>query len=198
VAPPDDGPPSPWLAVDGGQVWRMTAASAVTLEPGGALAPYPGLVSLGMNETGRVMADLEVAHGLIALRGPADTVRAVLAAIAVELVTSRWSDRMRVTLVGFGQGLETMAGFVVAGDVPGASWIWDVTPDGRLRTGMLGFDLSAHLLKGAHATGDEEVLRAVVSEISARAALDEVLPRLSPETEALIDELLPSWRSSAA
>jgi len=42
------------------------------------------------------------------------------------------------------------------------------------------------------------VLRAVVSEISARAALDEVMPRLAPETEALIDELLPSWRSSAA
>jgi len=54
------------------------------------------------------------------------------------------------------------------------------------------------LLRGAHATGDEEVLRAVVSEISARAALDEVMPRLAPETEALIDELLPSWRSSAA
>jgi hypothetical protein len=33
---------------------------------------------------------------------------------------------------------------------------------------------------------------------SARAALEEVLPRLSQETEALIDELLPSWRSSAA
>jgi hypothetical protein len=49
-----------------------------------------------------------------------------------------------------------------------------------------------------HATGDEEVLRAVVSEISVRPALDEVLPRFSPETEALIDELLPSWRSSAA
>jgi hypothetical protein len=42
------------------------------------------------------------------------------------------------------------------------------------------------------------VLRAVVSEISVRPALDEVLPRFSPETEALIDELLPSWRSSAA
>jgi hypothetical protein len=54
------------------------------------------------------------------------------------------------------------------------------------------------LLHGAHATGDEEVPRAVVSEISARAALDEVMPRLAPETEALIDELLPSWRSSAA
>jgi hypothetical protein len=31
-----------------------------------------------------------------------------------------------------------------------------------------------------------------------RPALDEVLPRFSPETEALVDELLPSWRSSAA
>ena len=229
VAPPDDGPPAPWQAVDGGQVWRMTAAAAVALEAGGALAPYPGLVSLGINETGRVMADLEVAHGLIALRGPADTVRAVLAALAVELVTSRWSDRMRVTLVGFAHGLEIIApdrvtvaasldealpelerrsaelthqlsawgidsvltgrsagrdpdswaphylimgepptaaqaerlvalartrhrtalGFVVAGDVPGASWTWDVTPDGRLRTGVLGFDLTAQLLPPA-------------------------------------------------
>jgi hypothetical protein len=38
----------------------------------------------------------------------------------------------------------------------------------------------------------------VVSEISARIALDEVMPRMAPETEALIDELLPSWRTSAA
>jgi hypothetical protein len=29
-------------------------------------------------------------------------------------------------------------------------------------------------------------------------ALDEVMPRMAPETEALIDELFPSWRSSAA
>jgi hypothetical protein len=28
--------------------------------------------------------------------------------------------------------------------------------------------------------------------------LDEVLSRFSPEAEALLDELLPSWRSSAA
>ena len=78
----------------------------VTRRVAGALAPYPGLVSLGMNDTGRIMVDLEVAHGLIAVRGPADTVRSALAALAVELVTNRWSDRMRVTLVGFGAGLE--------------------------------------------------------------------------------------------
>ena len=37
---------------------------------------------------------------VIAMDGPADGVQAALAAIAVELVTSRWSDRMQVTLVG--------------------------------------------------------------------------------------------------
>jgi hypothetical protein len=37
-----------------------------------------------------------------------------------------------------------------------------------------------------------------VDEVSARTALDEVMPRMAPETEALINELLPSWRSSVA
>jgi hypothetical protein len=54
------------------------------------------------------------------------------------------------------------------------------------------------LLTAAHGCGQEHVLRAVVGEISARVALDEVMPRMAPETEALIDELLPSWRTSAA
>src|SRR6266852_2675943 len=56
------------------------AEAALRIDAGGALAPYPGLVSLGMNDTGRIMVDLEVAHGLIAVRGPADTVRSALAA----------------------------------------------------------------------------------------------------------------------
>jgi hypothetical protein len=52
------------------------------------------------------------------------------------------------------------------------------------------------LLTAAHATGREHLLRAAVAELCTRTALDEVLPRMAPETEALIDELLPSWRSS--
>jgi hypothetical protein len=234
VAPADPEPPRPWEPVDGGQVWRLPVAAAplldhTALDGGGALAPYPGLVSLGMNDTGRIMVDLEVAHGLIALRGPADTVQSALAALAVELVTNRWSDRMRVTLVGFGEGLELIApdrvtvarsldealpelerrseelagqmsawgldsvltgrsmmhnadawaphylimgvqptpeqaerllaigrtrnrtalGLVVAGDVPGAAWTWELTADGRLRAGVLGFDLAPQLLPAA-------------------------------------------------
>jgi len=226
VAPADPEPPRPWQAVDGGQVWRLPVAAVGSLDAGGALAPYPGLVSLGMNDTGRIMVDLEVAHGLIAVRGPADTVRSALAALAVELVTNRWSDRMRVTLVGFGEGLDVIApdrvvlagtleealpelerrgaelegqlsawgldsvltgrsvmhnadawaphylimgvpptpeqaerllaiartrhrtalGLVVAGDVPGASWAWDLTEEGRLQAGVLGFEVAAQLL----------------------------------------------------
>jgi hypothetical protein len=226
VAPPDPNPPQPWTAADDGQVWRLAVDAASSLDPGEALAPYPGLVSLGTNETGRVMVDLEAAHGLIAVRGPRPVVQAALAALAVELVTSRWSDRMRVTLVGFGEDLplisperavvtpsldealpvleqraaevthglaaagaesvltgrsfttdagawaphylimgvpptpeqaerlvalsrtrqRTGLGFVIAGEVRGATWTWDVTDDGQLRADVLGFDLKAQLL----------------------------------------------------
>jgi len=78
-------------------------------------------------------------------------------------------------------------------------------PDGAMEAARAGLRLAFNdeilwrdLLTDAHATGQEHVLRAVVGEISARIALDEVMPRMAPETEALIDELLPSWRTSAA
>jgi hypothetical protein len=243
IAPPDPNPPRPWQAADGGQVWRLARAAASGLEVaeapvplaagpgsalmgGGTLAPYPGLVSLGTNSSGRILVDLEVAHGLIAVRGPRPVVQAALSALAVELVTNRWSDRMRVTLVGFGDGLAELApervrvvrtldealpelevhaaqvrdalataglesvltgrsrtadeqawaphylimgipptqaqaerllalarsryrmaaGYVIAGDVRGATWTWDLSSDGRLTAGVLGFDLEAQLL----------------------------------------------------
>ncbi len=241
VAPADPYPPEPWTAADGGAVWRLPVGlvSRLELDPagvglgagpgadsGGALAPYPGLVSIGTNETGRILVDLEVAHGLIAVRGPHRPVQAALAALAVELATNRWSDQMRITLVGFGAelamiapdrvtavdsldealpGLEeragqleqalatsgadsvltgrsrggdaqawaphylimavpptptqrerllalartrhrTALGFVIAGDVRGATWTWEVTDTGRLQADVLGFDLEAQLL----------------------------------------------------
>jgi hypothetical protein len=67
-----------------------------------------------------------------------------------------------------------------------------------IRAGRRGALRWRDLLTAAHASGDESVLRDVVAEVSARAARDEVLPRMAPETEALIDEILPSWRSSVA
>ncbi|HYX62445.1 MAG TPA: bacterial transcriptional activator domain-containing protein, partial [Streptosporangiaceae bacterium] len=239
VAPPDPNPPRPWQAADGGQVWRLPFAAMAGLDapdtggtPGepATMAPYPGLVSLGTNDSGRVLVDLEVAHGLIAVRGPRPVVQAALSALAVELVTNRWSDHMRVTLIGFGDGLAEISpervevartldeilpdlekraaevrgamasagidsvltgrslgpfpatdaaiwapnylimgvpptqaqaerllalarsryrmgfGYVIAGDIRGATWTWDLSGEGRLRADALGFDLEAQLL----------------------------------------------------
>ena len=258
IAPPNPDPPRPWQAADGGQVWRLpyAAVAGLDLPDAAALAPYPGLVSLGTNSSGRILVDLEVAHGLIAVRGPRPVVQAALAALAVELVTSRWSDRMKVTLVGFGDGLTDLspertrvvstldevlpeleqhaarirdamaaaglesvltgrsrtsdaelwaphylimgvpptqaqaerllalarsryrmaAGYVIAGDVRGATWTWDLSPDGRLKAGLLGFDLEAQLLPPEQYAAMIKLFRA------ASAGADVPLATLNPNS----------------
>ncbi|WP_019634983.1 BTAD domain-containing putative transcriptional regulator [Actinomadura atramentaria] len=233
IAPADRNPPAPWQAFDDGQVWRLGADALPALDAadlGDVLAPYPGLVSIGTNDTGRILVDLEAAHGLVALRGPDGDRRAVLAALALELATNRWSDHMRVTLVGFGQelgeglgriapdrirsvpnladalpelegrseevrqalaasgvdsvltgrsrgvfgeawmphylimadepdeaeadrlvalartGTRMAAGYLVPGDVQGATWTWDLDESERLQAGVLGFEVDAQLV----------------------------------------------------
>ncbi|MEV1168991.1 BTAD domain-containing putative transcriptional regulator [Nonomuraea sp. NPDC049784] len=213
IHPPDSDAPAPWTAQDGGQIWRLPAHEGRLLEdqPGGA--PYPGLVSIGTDAGGRVLIDLEAAQGLINVRGPQTT--AALAALAVELATNRWSDRMRITLVGFGEELTAIApdrirsvgglaevlpeleasaaprrevltgritgsprdahyllsavaptheearrlallarrdtaGYVLAGDVPHATWTLEIGDDGRARITELGFDVQAQLLPRRH------------------------------------------------
>ncbi|HXZ73219.1 MAG TPA: hypothetical protein VEH31_20410, partial [Streptosporangiaceae bacterium] len=87
VAPGDREAPAPWVAVDDGQVWRLPLAAVPGLDPdqaAGARAPYPGLVSIGTDATGRVLIDLEAAQGLIAVTGEPYLVQAALAAMAVE------------------------------------------------------------------------------------------------------------------
>ncbi|QFG21795.1 BTAD domain-containing putative transcriptional regulator [Actinomadura sp. WMMB 499] len=277
IAPADRNPPSPWEAFDDGQVWRLRADALPGLEASGladVLAPYPGLVSIGTNANGRILVDLEAAHGLIALRGPddrerpegrkqsaedadaraernADARRAVLAALALELATNRWSDHMRITLVGFdgelGEGLTEIApdrvravphlsdalpelegraeevrqalaasgvdsvltgrcrgvfgeawmphylimadrptaeeadrlvalartgtrmaaGYIVPGDVQGATWSWDLDDAGRLHAGVLGFDVDAQLV------GDDQY-RAVFELFRTASAVESV------------------------
>ncbi|RAY12161.1 hypothetical protein DPM19_25900 [Actinomadura craniellae] len=269
IAPADRHPPAPWEAHDDGQVWRLHATALPELEAadlGEVLAPYPGLVSIGTNDTGRILVDLEAAHGLIALRGPADTRRAVLAAVALELATNRWSDHMRITLVGFGSelvqvapdriravhtladalpelegrteevrqalaasgadsvltgrcrgvfgeawmphylimadeptpdeaarlgalartGRRMAAGYLVPGDVSSAAWTWEVTPEGALHAGVLGFDVEAQLIP-------DEQYRAVVDLFHTAGRLDAAAlpdPRaaLGDEPPAAVDD----------
>jgi hypothetical protein len=246
VAPADPNPPEPWVAADGGAVWRLPVETIGRLGLDGSaagLAPYPGLVSIGTNETGRILVDLEVAHGLIAVTGPHRQVQAAMAALAVELVTNRWSDQMRVTLVGFGPELALIApdrvvavetvdealpdlearatqldqalaetgddgvltgrsrsgdpstwaphylitavtptptqrerllalarnrqrtalGFVVAGETRGATWTWNITAEGRLEADVLGFDLAAQLLPAEQYAAVADLFRSATS-----------------------------------
>jgi hypothetical protein len=54
------------------------------------------------------------------------------------------------------------------------------------------------LLTAAHATGQENLVFAAAGEVWARASLDGPPPGMAPETEALLDEVLPTWRWSLA
>ena len=76
-------------------------------------------------------------------------------------------------------------------------------PEGAMDAARAGLRLAfademlwRDLLRAAHQTGQEDLLRAVVEEVCARTALDEVFLRMAPQTEALIDDLYPSWRST--
>ncbi|MGE5132921.1 MAG: hypothetical protein ACM32E_08420 [Gemmatimonadota bacterium] len=243
VAPADRNAPAPWQAVGDGEVWRLARAAASQLDPergDSSLAPYPGLVSIGTDATGRVLVDLESAHGLIAITGEDGQVAAVLAAMAAELATNCWSDQMHITLVGFGEELTGLApgrvttapslaealpmleeraaaveralaetgvgsvltgrsrglrpeawaphylisavppsgeererllalartrhaaaaGYVVAGEVQGATWTWEVSASGRMRAGLLGFDVEAQLLPARQYAAVVELFRA--------------------------------------
>jgi hypothetical protein len=111
VNPPDDDVPEPWYAVGDGEVWRLPLADVPRLDPeqpGHGPALYPGLVTIGADATGRVLVDLEAAHGLIAVTGPDELVAEALAAMATELATSRRADAMRLTLVGAGEDIEVL------------------------------------------------------------------------------------------
>jgi hypothetical protein len=83
---------------------------------------------------------------------------------------------------------------LVAGDARGAMDTvragLRIAPDDEL--------LWRDLLTAAHATGQENLLYAAASEVWTRACLEGPPPGMAPETEALLDELLPSWRWTLA
>ncbi|MBX6382903.1 MAG: hypothetical protein IRZ07_07985 [Microbispora sp.] len=255
IHPAEPDAPEPWESCDDGQVWRLPAHEGRRIDEhalAGTPAPYPGLVSLGTDQGGRVLVDLEAAHGVIAITG-AHTV-AALSALAVELATNRWSDDMKITLVGFGEeltllaperiktagslaevlpefeerprydgdvltgrvhgrvpdpaytphyllsaiqpdedearrlallgkGTRTASGFVIAGEVPHATWTWEVTEDGRARIDALGLDIRAHLLPRRHYDAVISLFRTAREQEG--EPLTPVLERLSEEPPSI-------------
>ena len=72
--------------------------TSIYLYIAGADAPMPGLVTLGRDEHGLLLIDLERAGSLEISGSDSGT---VLQAIAVELATTSWAEQSEVVLVGF-------------------------------------------------------------------------------------------------
>ncbi len=96
LAPAAPHAPSPWQVLDAGRRWQFDLDDSDHAID--ALAPFPGLVSLGRDDRDRdVLVDLEAAGGPIAVVGDPTVAHEVVTAIAAELATNLWSDHLRVT-----------------------------------------------------------------------------------------------------
>ncbi|MCF3125380.1 hypothetical protein IPZ68_37655 [Streptomyces arenae] len=109
LAQPAGRPPAPWQLGQDQTFWMLARTDAERYEDVDTAAPYPGLVSLGTLDDSRLLLNLESVPGIVSLSGTETDRAAVFAAVAAELATNGWSDRMTITLVGFGQDLTPLA-----------------------------------------------------------------------------------------
>jgi hypothetical protein len=105
LAAPHPVAPPPFTAEDGGRRWTASTDADLPVTAGHVgdhLAPFPALASIGWDDGETLLVDLE-RIGSVALTG--DPVRCVdlLRFLAAELSYNRWSDGVRVTLVGAGE-----------------------------------------------------------------------------------------------
>ncbi|MEU3740526.1 BTAD domain-containing putative transcriptional regulator [Streptomyces sp. NPDC032198] len=109
LAQPAGRPPAPWQLGQDQTFWMLSRTDAERYEDVDTAAPYPGLVSLGTLDDSRLLLNLEAVPGVVSLSGREADRAAVFASVAAELATNGWSDRMTITLVGFGQDLTPLA-----------------------------------------------------------------------------------------
>ncbi|MDG9691064.1 BTAD domain-containing putative transcriptional regulator [Streptomyces mutabilis] len=109
LAQPAGKPPAPWQLGQDQTFWLLARADAERYEDVDTAAPYPGLVSLGTMDDSRLLLNLESVPGIVSLGGSEADRTAVFASVAAELATNGWSDRMTITLVGFGDDLTPLA-----------------------------------------------------------------------------------------
>ncbi|MFI6091383.1 BTAD domain-containing putative transcriptional regulator [Streptomyces sp. NPDC051218] len=109
LAQPAGRPPAPWQLGQDQTFWMLARTDAERYEEVETAAPYPGLVSLGTLDDSRLLLNLEAVPGVVSLSGTEADRAAVFASVAAELATNGWSDRMTITLVGFGQDLTPLA-----------------------------------------------------------------------------------------
>lgn len=109
LAQPAGKPPAPWQLGQDQTFWMLARTDAERYEDVDTAAPYPGLVCLGTMDDSRLLLNLESVPGIVSLSGSERDRAGVFASVAAELATNGWSDRMTITLVGFGQDLTPLA-----------------------------------------------------------------------------------------
>lgn len=97
--------PEPFVQeAEDGTVWTIGSGQIEALDELPP-APYPGLVTIGKDDTGaQMLLDLEFL-GTLGIEGDKQLVSEVLDAMAVELATSAWGENLQITLVGVADGL---------------------------------------------------------------------------------------------
>ncbi len=93
--------PGPWTGA--GAEWSLTLGEPLA-ERGDVLPPYPLLVTVGQNDDGLHMVNLE--HlGVVALVGDPEHTKALARHIAAELALNPWSTIVEVNVIGIGEEL---------------------------------------------------------------------------------------------
>jgi nucleoid-associated protein YgaU len=95
---PTDTAPAGWVVTDQGSRWRLPRTYPLSEATGPA--PYPTLVSIGVDSDDATwLLDLEAA-GRVQLHGPAEVCDDVIQFLTAELATNRWSDVVHVKVAG--------------------------------------------------------------------------------------------------
>ncbi|MBT2611446.1 LysM peptidoglycan-binding domain-containing protein [Streptomyces sp. ISL-87] len=134
-------PVAPFTAGPDTRTWTLDSAAVLPSveELGDVQAPYPGLVTLGADDDGLLLADLTTC-GVLLLDGTPDEVLEVARALALELGTCGWTDYSEILTAGLGARLSGLL------------------PQGRIRTmphlPAVAADLGELLLE-AHQSGEQ-------------------------------------------
>jgi len=111
VLAPHGNPPDPFVRGARSGVWVLPRTDQVAnrlrheVALAGVDSPLPALVTLGRDDRGLVMLDIEQA-GSLAVTGT--SAGAILNGIVLELATARWSDQVDLVLVGLDVQLKGM------------------------------------------------------------------------------------------
>ena len=141
--------PAPWTGT--GRAWSMRLDDAVT-DRRDVLPPYPLLVTLGQDDDGLRLVNLE--HlGTVELAGDPERSTALARHIAAELALNPWSVLVEMDLIGLGAELAPLDHLRLHCHADGGD-------DGERVVTSITDDLTASL---AHGGGDPDPYRAVIT-----------------------------------